>query len=163
MKNIAYQATSQNHLGILLDNRLSFKEHLKLVFSKIKKPIALLCKLQCLISRSALNTIYKIYARPRLDYGDVILEETYNSSSYQEIKSVQYNIYLAITGGIPGTSEEKLYGELELGLLFCHWYRKLCCFYKFYKNKSPQYLFKLVPLRHSSYTTRNIENIPFSK
>ena len=145
MKNIAYQATSQNHLGILLDNRLSFKEHLKLVFSKIKKTIALLCKLQCLISRSALNTIYKIYARPRLDYGYVILEETYNSSSYQEIKSVQYN------------------GELGLGLLFCHWYRKLCCFYKFYKNKSPQYLFKLVPLRHSSYTTRNIENIPFSK
>ena len=38
MKNIAYQTTSQNHLGILLDNRLSFKEHLKLVFSKIKKP-----------------------------------------------------------------------------------------------------------------------------
>ena len=145
MKNIAYQATSQNHLGILIDNRLSFKEHLKLVFSKIKKPIALLCKLQCLISRSALNTIYKIYARPRLDYGYVILEETYNSSSYQEIKSVQYN------------------DELGLGLLFCHWYRKLCCFYKFYKNKSPQYLFKLVPLRHSSYTTRNIENIPFSK
>ena len=145
MKNIAYQATSQNHLGILIDNRLSFKEHLKLVFSKIKKPIALLCKLQCLISRSALNTIYKIYARPRLDYGYVILEETYNSSSYQEIKSVQYN------------------GELGLGLLFCDWYRKLCCFYKFYKNKSPQYLFKLVPLRHSSYTTRNIENIPFSK
>ena len=33
-------------------------------------------------------------------------------------------------------------------------------FYKFYKYEFPQYLFKLVPLRQSSYTTRNTEKIP---
>ena len=38
LKNIIYQATSQKHLGILLDNRLSFEEHLRLVFGKINKP-----------------------------------------------------------------------------------------------------------------------------
>ena len=32
-KNILYQATSQNHVGIILDNHLSFVERLKLVFS----------------------------------------------------------------------------------------------------------------------------------
>ena len=49
----------------------------------------------------------------------------------------------------------------ELGqesLQLRHWFKKLCYFYKFYKNESPQYLFKLVPLRHSSYTTVNAEN-----
>ena len=38
LKNIVCQATSQKHLGILLDNRLSFEEHLRLVFGKINKP-----------------------------------------------------------------------------------------------------------------------------
>ena len=37
LKNIVCQATSQKHLGILLDNRLSFEEHLRLVFGKINK------------------------------------------------------------------------------------------------------------------------------
>ena len=49
----------------------------------------------------------------------------------------------------------------ELGqesLQLRHWFKKLCYFYKFYKNESPQYLFKLVPLRHLSYTTVNAEN-----
>ena len=38
LKNIVCQATSQKHLGILLDNRLSSEEHLRLVFGKINKP-----------------------------------------------------------------------------------------------------------------------------
>ena len=33
-------------------------------------------------------------------------------------------------------------------------------FYKFYKYEFPQYIFKLVPFRQSSYTTRNTEKIP---
>ena len=35
--NIVYQVTSRKRLGIILDNCLSFEEHLKLVFSKINK------------------------------------------------------------------------------------------------------------------------------
>ena len=41
--------------------------------------------------------------------------------------------------------------------------RKSCYFYKFYKHRSPQYLFRLVPLRQSPYTTRNTKYIPLSK
>ena len=39
-------------------------------------------------------------------------------------------------------------------------YKKSCYFYK---NESSQHLFKIVPLRHYSYTTSNAENIPFRK
>ena len=47
--SIVYQATSQKHLGITPDSRLSFEERLRLVFSKINRTIGLLPKLQCLI------------------------------------------------------------------------------------------------------------------
>ena len=78
---------------------------------------------------------------------------------HQKIESVQYNTPLAITGIIRGTSKEKLYETLgPESLHLRHYFRKLCSFQKFYKNESPQYLFKLVPLRHSSYKTRNAGN-----
>ena len=154
--SIVYQATSQKHLGIILHNRLSFKEHLGLVFSKTNRTISLLRKLQCLISRSALLTIYRTFFRPHFDYGDIIYEKAYNSSFHQKIESVQHNTCLAIAGAIRGTSKEKLYDELGLeSLQIRRWFRKLCYFYRSYKHESPQYLFKLVSLRHSPYTTRN--------
>ena len=43
------------------------------------------------------------------------------------------------------------------------WYRKLGKFYKIYKNKSPQYLFKLIPEKTHVYATRNVDNIPCFK
>ena len=76
--NIVYQSTSQKHLGIILDNRLSFEEHLRLVFSKINKTINLLHKLQCFIAKSELLSIYKTFLRSHLDHGDFIHEKAYN-------------------------------------------------------------------------------------
>ena len=40
--NIVYESTSQS--GIILDNRLSFEEHLRLIFSKTNKTTGLLSK-----------------------------------------------------------------------------------------------------------------------
>ena len=129
---------SETHLGIILDNRLSFEEHLRLVFSKINRTIGLLRKLQCLIPRSALLTIDRTFVRPHLDYGDTIYEKACNSSFHQKTESVQYNACLAITGAIRGTSKEKLYDELGLkSLQLRRWFRKLCYFHKFCKHESP--------------------------
>ena len=80
-ESIVYQITSQKHLGIILENCLTFEEHLRLVFSKINRTIGLLRKLQCLIPRYylllyiSLLTIYKTFVRLHLDYGDIIYEK----------------------------------------------------------------------------------------
>ena len=80
------------------------------------------------------------------------------------IEFLQHNACLAKRRPIKGTSKEKFYDELGLeSLHLCYWFRKLCYFYKLYNNKSPQYLLKLAPLWHSSYITRNTENIPLFK
>ena len=36
-------------------------------------------------------------------------------------------------------------------------------FYKIYKYKSPQYLFKLIPEKNHAYATRNVDKIPCFK
>ena len=82
-------------------------------------------------------------------------------SFHQKLGSIQYNACLAITGAIRGTSKEKIYQELGLeSLQLRRWYRKLATFLKICKNKSPQYLFELIPKKTSSYATRNTDNIP---
>ena len=54
---------------IILDSKLTFEDHYKTVLSKTNRTIGLLRKLQNLLPREALITIYKAFVRPRLDYG----------------------------------------------------------------------------------------------
>ena len=157
--NVCHTA-SQKHLGIILDSQLMFETHLKTVTTKINKTIGLLRKLQNVLPRSALTTIYKAFVRPHLDYGDILYDQAYNMSFHEKLESIQYRACLAITGAIQGSSKEKLYQELGLeSFQLRRWYRKLAMFYKILKNKTPQYLFKFIPEKSSSYTTRNNDNI----
>ena len=98
--NNVLQTSSQKHLGVTLDVNLTFDKHLSNVLNKVNKTIGLLRKLQNLLSRSTLITIYKSFVRPHLDYGDTLFDQTYNSSFHQKLESIQYNASLALTGAI---------------------------------------------------------------
>ena len=91
--NKVSQASSQKHLGLKLDNRLTrlFDKHLTNVSNKISKTIGLLRKLQNILPRPALLIIYKCFIRPYLDYGDIIYDQAYNLSFQQKLESIQYN------------------------------------------------------------------------
>ena len=107
-----------------------------------------------------------MFARPHLDYGDIIYDQTFNESFHQRIESIQYNTAIAITGAIRGTSSKKLYQELGLeSLRSRRSLRKLCLFYKIYKNKSPSYLYDLISDKGKFYSTRSsqIDNISIIK
>ena len=151
----------QKHLGMYLDPKLDFLEHLKNIQAKVNKSIALLRKLQTILPKLTLLTIYKAFIRPHLDYRGIIYDQAYNDSFHQKLKSTQYNATPAITGAIRGTSSEKLYQELGLeSLQQRRWYRKLCPFLKIIKEKSPDYLFNIIPKNNSNHRTRNSYNIP---
>ena len=107
--NNVSQVNSQKHLGITLDVKLTFQEHLKNVFNKRNKTIGLLRKLSNLLPRQALVTIYNAFVRPYLGYADVLYDQAFNNSFHAKIESIQYNACLAITGAIRGTSREKIY------------------------------------------------------
>ena len=99
---------------MILDTKLDFQEHLKDNLSKISKTIGLLRKLQKILTRAPLLTIYKSFIRPYLDYGDIIYNKGYNSSFHQNLEKIQYNSVLAIKAAVRGTSKEKLYQRLGL-------------------------------------------------
>ena len=98
------QISSQKHLGIHLDEGLTFKYHIDKIINKTNKGIRIIRKLNNILPRSALLTIYRYFVRPHLDYGDVIYDQPENESFISKSESVQYNACLAITGAIRGTS-----------------------------------------------------------
>ena len=53
------QSEIQKRLGTLLDSKLDFKEHIQNVLNKVSKAIELLPKLQNILPRPPLITIYK--------------------------------------------------------------------------------------------------------
>ena len=88
--NNVSQASSQKHLGLTLDNRLTFNEHLTNVSNKIKYNHRIATEI----------TEYLTKART---YGDIIYDQAYNLSFHQKLESIQYNAALVLTGAIRGT------------------------------------------------------------
>ena len=98
----------------------------------------MLRKLQTVLPRHSLLTIYKAFIRPHLDYFDAIYDKIFNESCHKKLESAQYNSSLAIIGAIRGTNTLKFYQELGLeSLQNRRKLRRLSLFYKIYNGQSP--------------------------
>ena len=123
--NNVSQTYSQKCLGVILDFKLTFEEHVNNVLAKVNKAVGLFHKLRNILPRATLITIYKAFIRSHLDYGDVLCDPAFNKSFKENLESFQYNTCLALTGAIRGTSKEKIYQELGLeSLRDSRWCRK---------------------------------------
>ena len=65
---------THKHLGIALDSKLSYENHLQSVFSRVNKTIDLFKKFQPNLPRKSLLTIYQSFIRPRVDYGEMFYD-----------------------------------------------------------------------------------------
>ena len=73
-------SSNQKHLGPTLDSKLSFNEHINDKINQANKGVGLLRKLQAILARNNLLTIYKSFIRPLLDYASVIYDQPSNAS-----------------------------------------------------------------------------------
>ena len=101
------QSFSQKHPGVILDFKLKFEDHLNNALAKVNKAVCLLHKLRNFSPRITLVTIYKVFIRPHLDYGDVLYNQAFNNSFKEKLESIQYSVCLALKGAIRGTSKQK--------------------------------------------------------
>ena len=156
LNNIQVERVShQKHLGIILNEKLNFKEHIHSTIFKVNGGIAVIKKLRCRLPQKSLITIYKVLLRPLLDYGDIIYDQPLNESVCEKLESVQYKVALAITGAIQGTSREKNYQELGLESLRARrWYKRLSCIFKIVKKEAPNYLIYLIQKIQQTTRTR---------
>ena len=135
----------RKHLGMFLNESLKFSYHIKEKISKAMKGIDMIKKLIKTHPQHSLITIYKLFVRPNLYYGDTIYDQPNNESLNQKIERTQYNAALAMTGAIKGTSQSKLCLGFE-SLKFRCWFRILCTFHKIKTTGVPEYLFDLLEI-----------------
>ena len=89
-------------MGLVLDNKLTFKKHIKDKLNKVYFGVGKIKRLCDIFPRDSLVTIYKSFIRLHLDYGDVIYDQPNNDSFSDKIEQLQYKACLAITGAIQG-------------------------------------------------------------
>ena len=90
LSNIQVERVShKKHLGIILDEKPNFKEHIDSAILKVNRGIAILKKLRYSLAGKSLITIYKALLRPLLDYGDIIYDQPHNESVCEKRESVQ--------------------------------------------------------------------------
>ena len=141
------------HLGVILDSKLSFVNHLKEKIAKANQGLGIMIQLRKWVSVKVLETVYKLFVRPHFDYGDVLYhqsdpnkDEIFEFSSkhkiLKEVEKVQYNAAKIITGAWQGTSYEKLYTILGWeSLNKRRIMRKLSILHETVINKHPRHLF----------------------
>ena len=107
-------SSCQKHLGLALDSKLSFNEHVNQKINKCNRIIGLMKGNSLILSRNQLLPIYKTFVRSHLGHAGIIYDKLFNDSFKEKSEKVQYSAALIITGAIKGTSREGLYQELAL-------------------------------------------------
>ena len=81
VNNIQVERVSyQKHLGIIVDKKFNFKEHIDSPILKVNRGIAVLKKLRYSLPRKSLIAIYQALLIPLLDYGDIIYDQPHHES-----------------------------------------------------------------------------------
>ena len=153
-------ANSEKYLGLILDSKLDFNEHIDNKIKKCYKTIDIMKRLSLILSRKRLLTVYKSFVRPNLDYAHVIYDKPFNES-FKKNEMVQYKAALVITGAIKGTSRDRLYQVLGLKSLEDRsWSRRLFFFHKIIQGLLPSHLHTyLNAASEGAYLTRSTTQI----
>ena len=144
---------AHKHLGLILDSKLLFVNHINEKIKLAKKGIGVLKYLSQYLALKTLDQMYKMFVRPIFDYCDVIYHSPHLTNPFdstiklnplmERIEKIQY---LAITGGWQGSSRIKLYEELGWESLSDRWwYRRLIQLFKIRNNMTPAYLRGNIP------------------
>ena len=94
-------------VGLILDTKLKFNEHLEDKINncnRIIDSIEKFKKLSLILPRACLLTIYKAFVRPHLVYVDITFDKPNKESFKDWLEKVKYNATLVITDVIRGTT-----------------------------------------------------------
>ena len=81
------KSANQKHLGLILDKKLTFNDHITSKFTTVNKLTSRLRKLYHYMPPESPVTIYKSFIRPHLDYADVIFDKPSNANFSYWIES----------------------------------------------------------------------------
>ena len=151
---------SHKHLGIILDQTLSWKPQIDNIASKVQLNLNIMKSFKYILSRQTLKLIYIYHVKSLLNYGDILFGKLPLFLN-RKLEKNQYQALCTVTGCVHGTSELKM--RLELGwntLEECRNFHLSTFIYKMVNNLLPHYLCELLPafqqpINQDRYNFRN--------
>ena len=168
------QEDETKHIGLMLDRKLNYESHLQEKLAKARQGLGVMMHLKKWVAHPVLETIYKLYVRPHLDYADVvyhtaspanertpIFRQETNIDILKEVEKIQYKAARVVTGAWYGTKRSKLYENLGWeSLEDRRTMRKLCILHETIENKFPRYLSAIVDEhQHTSERVRSTRTL----
>jgi hypothetical protein len=105
------EVSSHKHLGLTINQTLTWSDHTSQVVHKAAKCIGLLQRISRDVPRQCLETLYKAMILPIMEYGDII----YDGSADLHLKrldNIQRKAALSCTGAYRHTNNDRLLEEL---------------------------------------------------
>ena len=164
------RVTTHKHLGLTLSNDLSWKTHVYNIGKKAYNCIGILRPLKFKVDRATLETLYKSFIRPVLEYGDIIWHIPADHRHVLDIlERVQLEAARLVTGATRRCPTEALYREVGWEKLASRRkFHRASMMHKIETGKAPTYLQDLIPSPIQARTRYNLRNrhdlqVPFAR
>ena len=161
---------SHKHLGLIINNSLTWTDHIDYISTKVAKRIGLLRSLKFKLSRSCLKTIYIAHIRSILEYCDFVWDGCSMACS-ETVERLQVECMRIITGLPVFCRLDLLYQETGLEAL-CErrrQHRLVTLFKAVFSDACPPYFKAIIPTLRQDEESRNnrrlntFEPYPFSR
>jgi hypothetical protein len=110
--NIIPRGNSHKHLGLILDEKLTFQEHLTGVIVKCNSLLNPLKALKQTVQSKHLERLYFSFILPHLEYGSIIFDSA-NASILAKLEQIHYRAALIVSGCIWGSNRTKVFKCLD--------------------------------------------------
>jgi hypothetical protein len=105
------EVTSHKHIGLTINQTLTWSDHISQVVHKASKCIGLLQRISRDVPRQCLETLYKSMILPIMEYGDIIYDGSADLH-LKRLEGIQRKAALSCTGAYRHTNHERLLEEL---------------------------------------------------
>ena len=130
------KVSNSRYLGVIIDNALSWKDHIDNVYKKLLKFVGIFYKLRYKLNSSVLRMLYFAFVHPHILYGIEVYANTYQSNLNRLVVLNNKILRILQNEGIQ-TRVVKLYRNyFTLPVSLLHTYQLLVFVHKFVHHKS---------------------------
>ena len=144
-------------LGVLLDENLTWKDHIHLIENKIAKNVGLLYKARYTINRHGLRSLYYSFVHSYLNYGNIVWAST-NRTNLKRLAAKQREAIRIICDEVNENTFEKMRKLKILNIHKLNLYQVLNFMFRVKNNTIPIVFNAKFEIINHIYPTRNSQN-----
>ena len=147
---------SHQHLGLIINDRYTWHEHINNIIDQVSKRIGILRSLKHRLTRSCLRALYISHIRSKLEYCDVVWDGLCGDVLSLELEKLQRECIRIFTGLTAFCRLDHLYADSGLcSLEERRRIQRLVLLFKIIHNDAPPHLHGLLPVLLNNDNSRH--------